>query len=90
VAAVQRRLQTPVGAVPLWAALTAAALVAVVVLLGFSSSPYLSLAVLIIAALAVAAFLAWTRLPERYGEGPDKAELAAVERRRREEAGEEE
>jgi hypothetical protein len=87
---VQRRLQTPVGEVPLWAALVAAVLLAAAVVVGFTNTPYLGAALLIIAALGVAAFLAWTRLPERYDEGPDKAELAAVERRQRQEAEEDE
>jgi membrane protein implicated in regulation of membrane protease activity len=82
---VQQRLSSIFGDVPGWALAAGAVLVLVVVALGFWNSFFVGLALLIIAALAVVAFLAWTRLPERYEEGPDKAERAELERRRRQE-----
>jgi membrane protein implicated in regulation of membrane protease activity len=74
-----------VGGVPAWAIVAGAvAVVALVVVLGLLSSIYLGLAVVIVGALAVAAVWAWARLPQRFGEGPDKAEESELEKRHEE------
>jgi len=70
--------------VPGWALLAAAAVLVVVVVLGLLSSIYLGLAIVVVAVLAAGAILAWTRLPERFGEGPDKAERRELEQHRQE------
>jgi MFS family permease len=87
---VQQRISGIFGDVSGWALAAGAVLVLVVVALGFWHSFFVGLALLIIAAIAVAALLAWTRLPERYEAGPDKAERAELERRRQREDEEDE
>ncbi len=69
---------------PTWALAAAAAVLLVLVVLGSLASIYLGLAIVLVAVLAAGGFVAWTRLPERYGEGPDKAERSELERHQRE------
>lgn len=54
--------------------------VALLAALGFLSSPWLGLAVPLIAAIGLAAWWAWTELPNSFEHGPDRAELAERER----------
>ncbi len=77
-------LQRRVAGVPLWAIAAFAVGVLVLVVLGVVASIYLGLAVVLIALVVVAAYYAWKRLPERYDDGPDKAERAELEKRREE------
>lgn len=74
--------------VPDWALVAAAALLVALFVLALLASVYLGLVLLLFVLMGVAGYLAWTRLPERYEEGPDRAEQRELEKHR--EAPEEE
>lgn len=76
------------GGWPRWALITSAVVLAIIVVLGFLYYFWVGVALIILAILAVAAYWAWVALPDHHEQGPDKAELAEQERRRRESEGE--
>ena len=76
------------GAWPRWALITGGVVLAIILVLGFVYYFWVGVALVIFAMLGVGAYWAWVELPNRYEEGPDKAERAEQERRRREMTGE--
>lgn len=54
------------------------------ILVWIASTIYLALALAICVLLLLAAHWAWTKLPDLFGPGPDRADLKEREKRRRE------
>jgi membrane protein implicated in regulation of membrane protease activity len=67
---------------PTWALVAGAAVVVALVILALVTSVYVGVVLVLFALLGVAGYLAWTRLPERFEEGPDDAERRELEKHR--------
>jgi membrane protein implicated in regulation of membrane protease activity len=74
--------------VPAWALVAAAALAIALVVLTLLASVYLGIVIVLFALLGVAGYYAWSRLPDRFEEGADRAEERELEKHR-EQVGEE-
>ena len=77
-----RTMEKLQGRVPAWAVVAAAGLAVVLVVLALLESVYLGLVIVLFALLGVARYYAWTRLPDRFEEGADRAEERELEKHR--------
>jgi membrane protein implicated in regulation of membrane protease activity len=77
-------METLLRRAPTWLLVAGAAIVVALIILILLTSVYLGVVLVLFALLGAAGYLAWTRLPRRFDDGPDDAERRELEKHREE------